>query len=171
MKPFYAPGRYNLTVIDQAWMESRNGSDMLALKTRVESQVVEEYQDGELVHREALVSQNYPRTIYIVFSQNNAEYAIAKLRHAGFTGRTFDELNLVGNKVIGVCTEGTYKNEPSEQWDLALPPRDGGPSLESKPGVTRKLNAMFGKLLNDGVSTPKPATGAAAPNSNDPIPF
>ena len=47
-----------------------------------------------------------------------------KLRYAGFQGDRFDDLNLEGYKIICECSESEYNNQPSEQWDLALPPRE-----------------------------------------------
>lgn len=180
MAPYYAPGKYRCTVLEQGWAESTNGNDMLVFKVRVEAYIIEGYgESGELVHQEQMVENAYTRTLRITFTNDSIEMALKKLRYAGFSGASFDELNLVGSRIIAVSQEPRVRDGKTyEQWDLALPPMDSGPPLQSKPGVARKLNALFGKQLKasgSGSPTQRPATAAvgagSAGSGDDDIPF
>lgn len=178
MPPFYGQGLYFVTAVDQAWTESKNHNDMLVLKVRVDGEaILRTGADGEPVYDLGHVARNYDRTIRVTLTADSIEMAMKKLRYAGFTGSSFDELNLVGKQFIAVSKEPQSKDGKTyEQWDLALPPLSGGgPPLESKPGVTRKLNALFARQLKEGAgsaSAPQtiaPPGGGAAVDED--IPF
>lgn len=178
MAPFYARGKYRCTVLEQAWDESKSGNDMLVLRVKVNAAVLDRFNDAGDPDEEP-VPQSYTRTIRLTLTSNSIEMALKKLRHAGFNGSSFDDLQLVGKDVIAACDEETYENKLKERWDLALPPltgSEGRAPLASKPGITRKLNALFGKQLRgDGTSSPRataPATVTAGGGAlDDDIPF
>jgi len=108
----------------------------------------------------------YPRTTYMVCSEKGREYALLKLRHAGWTGSNFQTLksDMVGQFCYANCKHevnkgtGKYAGTLGEKWDLAMPQKEAKP-LETKPGLERKLNALFGKELK----TTAPAKPAMSP--------
>lgn len=181
MPPYYDQGLYFVTGVEQAWTESSNHNDMFVLKVLVNGHAVPiAGADGEITYELQPVGANYTRTIRVTLVANNIEMAMKKLRYAGFTGTSFDDLNLVGRQFLAVSQPPQFKDGKSyEQWDLPLPPlADSGPPLESKPGITRKLNALFGKQLKEGgesAAAPRAAPAAVVPagGGSDPndIPF
>lgn len=178
MKPFYDPGVYRCKVQEQAWGKSgkdRNGNEQLVLKVLVVDKIEQWYDDaGQLQQEPASVRNSYERTIFLTFTTNNVEYIVAKLRHAGFSGTEFTELNLVGADVFCVCAHDSYQGQEREKWDLALPPRESKP-LENDDNVARKVNALFGRALKEnGSSTPipkPPPVAASVSPADDDIPF
>jgi len=175
---FYGIGRYRCLVTDQAFMKSTTDKPMIVWKVRPESLLTERIgNDGEPYTDEEPTAQQYERTVRLVINeddQQSIDFAILKLRFAGFTGTSFDELDLKGCDVFCDCSHGTYKNQPKEDWNLALPKRASKP-LEHDGSLTRKLNAIFGRKLTEGATeTPKPALAAVAGGGmveDDDIPF
>ncbi len=158
----YQPGRYVGRVISQGSGESKDKKHpQIILKFKPTARI-EYTPDGE----ESLVNTTveYERTVWLTINPtnpNSVEMSLKRLRYAGFMGDSFGDLNLVGTDCRFVCSVGEYNGEPSDSWELALPP------LESKPagqpidtGVVKKLDALFGKALKASGGAKKAAPAA-----------
>ncbi len=173
---FYQPGRYQCVVTEQGFQESKNGKPMIVFKVRVAGVVTEIVgANGEVVQNVSLVNQEYTRTVRLVIVEDKPEsldYAMLKLRHAGFKGATLEELDMVGETIICECSAGEYQGQPSEDWNLPLPDQGGGP-LQNDPNLARRMNAIFGRRLSvDQGAAPVAAPAApAAASDSDEIPF
>lgn len=178
MQPFYEEGTYDGEVLEQAFEEASTGSPMLTMKVRIEQFVIDPGMKTEELQD---CNQQYVRTVNIVFAEKSIEYSIKKLRYAGFEGESFLDCNLTGSKVRLNCKHREYKGEPSESWDLMLPPKERKP-LEDSDSVKKKLQALFGKQLKSSAnaSKPKPAEGGTVsnqpesvtvPDDDDDVPF
>jgi hypothetical protein len=67
------------------------------------------------------------RRVNIYFPKGgNHEYALKKLRYAGWDGGGLSDLKLVGKDVDVVGEVETYEGQDREKFDLPLPPREGG---------------------------------------------
>lgn len=186
--PFYEPGFYLCNVDSHAFQESKNGHPMIVFKVTPELRIVTSYNaSGEPVESHVSLSKSYQRTSRIVInteSEQSMDYALMKLREAGFTGTKFTELNLEGSRVRMECShepgQGQYAGSTFERWEFPLPPRESVP-LESDDKVARRLDNLFGKKLKtDAAARPQPVVedkpdtkGAnlAAPITDDDIPF
>lgn len=174
----YQPGRYRCSVDENAFQVAKTGKPMIVLKVRPEAQLFDRIgASGEPYTEEEVTSQQYPRTVRIVINENNEQsldFAMRKLRHAGFTGSSFDQLDLRGKDVVCDCKHETYEGNLTERWDLPLP--DQSRPLENDPSIARKLNAIFGKRLttNGGIATPpqhQPQAAVVGAADDDDIPF
>ena len=181
MKAFYNPGRYQCAVTEHGFETSKSGKPMIVFRVLVTGEL--HYQtgdDGEPFQELIPVAAAYPRTVRLVIvedNQDSLDYAMAKLRFAGFEGSNLEELDLQGLEIACDCTHQLYKGEQSEQWDLPLPSRTRTP-LENDPSVARKMNAIFGRRLTatgDESTTaalpPPPAQVAAGVDDDSDIPF
>lgn len=151
----YSEGTYLFRIAEQGWTETSKEPKrpMLVFKGDPIALIVTD-QDGTESHEEIHRDQ-YDRRIFLTIDDRddrNMDFAMRKLRGAGFTGETFASLNLVGRDVRARCTHGTYKDRPTENWDFDLPQVDVQ-AIDSS--LTRKLDALFGKRLKNGAS-PKP---------------
>lgn len=172
--PYYEPGAYLCRVKEQAFQTSKTGRPMIVFKVNPLAMLSVSYGDsGEAEEQQEPTQQAYDRTVRLVIVEDNQEsldYAIAKLRFAGFTGQKFEELDLVGSTVRCNVKHEPYNGKLSEQWELALPPRDDQP-MQSDGSLTRKLNALFGRRLTAAGAPPKahpaPAPVAAGNYSDD----
>lgn len=100
----------------------------------------------------------YDRTIRVIIDEadpQSLDFAIKKLRAAGFTGSKIEELNLVGQRVRVRCkhTNGDA-GKVFDNFDFDLPFTSTARPLDTS--FTRKLDALFGKRLKDGAA-PKPS--------------
>lgn len=173
MAAYYEPGTYLCEVIEQGFTESKTGKPMICFKVKVFSKL-SHGPEGEQV--EDNCAENYDRTIRLVVDGSNddmMDYAMRKLRHAGFNGESFADLNLVGQYVTCKCDASEYNGKPTEQWDLALPPLESKPLMPLDNAAARKLNTLFGKRLKDGakkfVPVPQAENGRAI--EDDEVPF
>lgn len=166
--PFYAPGIYVCRVTQQGFGEAKSsGNPMILIAVEPTHQVRNDPDGAEYLDA---VGQSYERTLRLVIANDDQkEYAMLKLRHAGFVGDSFAQLNLVDSDVRCKCEhkEGTgdHAGKTFEQWDLLLPPRDRVALQPLDKGAARKLDALFGKRLKEGAK--KPAAAAVASQSDD----
>jgi hypothetical protein len=150
MAMHYQPGTYICEVLEQALVKASTGKPMFVFKVRVQSKVTMNHESGEELIEPQM--ETYERTVRIVVNPNNPdslEYAMKKLRHAGFTGTQFEQLNLTGARVRCKCEEGEYKGQPSENWDFELPGRSSSEPLENDPALNKTLNALFDRQLRE----------------------
>jgi len=172
MAVHYGEGSYVARVEEQAFETSKNGKPMIVFRVRPTARVFNEGFDNEEHHP---VDGKWDRTIRVVISPDNADsmdYALRKLRYAGFMGERFEDLNLVGADVRCYVKEDKYDGKDVEQWDLALPRLERKP-LENDNSVAKSLNALFGRKLKETAAEAQPAQPepAAAVSSDDEVPF
>lgn len=177
--PFYDEGRYSCRVTEQGFQEAKTGKPMLVLKVQPQAKLVL----GPEGNEPQFCTQTYDRTIRLVInneSEKQMEMMLKKLRHAGFTGTSFGDLDLVGKDVECQCEYSDYEGKTYEQWDLCLPKLDQKPLEPLNTGTARKLDALFGRMLKDGATavqepppqeTPPAEREAWVPPPNDEVPF
>lgn len=177
--PFYAEGAYMGDVTDVAVGESKNGHPMVTLKFLPVSSVSSYLDDdGQIVASLTPTLKQYERTTRVVIKEDDErslEFALLKLRTAGWQGESFREIDTLRGESINLTChheEGTgqYAGKVFERWELPLPPRESEP-LESDTSVARKLDALFGRKLK--TEAPKAGAVPVAPTSgiDDDIPF
>lgn len=147
MAPFYEPGKYRVLVLEQAWDKAQSGADQLVLKFRVNAKIED---DGSGETYEAVLSHNYERRIFLTFTENSIDYIVKKLRYAGFTGSSFEELSLAGAELVAECKHEARDNQQREKWDL--PWAMASAPLKSDSSIARKVNTLFGRALKSGAS-------------------
>jgi len=163
MSAFYEPGNYVCHVVDQAFQMTKTNRPMLVLRVRVTHKVIDEGLPSEQLHP----VQDYERTIRLVVVEENEksmEMMMRKLRYAGFMGDSFRDLKLVDCDIRASCRESTYEGQPTEDWDLMLPPLASSEPLEGDPKLVRKLDALFGRQLK---ATAKKEKLKAVPSSKE----
>lgn len=168
--PFYEPGFYLCNVDSHAFQESRNGNPMIVFKVTPEARLYTAFDAaGEPTESQVPLAKSYQRTSRIVInseSEASMDFALMKLREAGFEGTRFADLDLVNCRVRMECSHepgvGQYVGSTFERWEFPLPPRESVP-LENDDKVARRLDNLFGKKLKTaGAEKPK-ATPKAAP--------
>jgi len=168
-------------VTDVAVGESKNGHPMVTIKFLPVSSVSSYLDDdGQVVANLTPTQRQYERTARIVIKaddERSLEFAMLKLRAAGWEGESFREIDsLRGSQINLTCSHeegtGAYAGKLFERWELPLPPRKSEP-LESDNSVARKLDALFGKALKLPNGAPKAAasTTPTTPVDDDGLPF
>lgn len=176
--PFYSAGFYACQVQSHGWGTSRNGHPQLTIKMKPMASVRAWLDDaGAVQQARSPVEQNYDRTIYLVFpseSEQAQEFALMKLRQAGFKGTDLRDVDFVGQEIVAECKHVASTKNPGEMfegWELPLPPRESQ-SVESDDSIARKLNTMLGRKLKDGASPERPAPVTPEnPITDSDIPF
>lgn len=172
--PFYDPGTYVCRVTQQGFGEAKStGNPMILIGIQPTSRILQA-PDG--VEELEACDQHYDRTVRLVIANDDQkEYAMLKLRNAGFLGDSFSQLNLEGADVRCECKHqngtGEHAGKTFEQWDLQLPPRERTPMQPLDKTATRKLDALFGKRLKEGARKPDVAAVASQASDNDDVPF
>jgi hypothetical protein len=176
MTMYYEPGRYRCRVASQGWAEAKTGKTMIVFKVFPLARIIQGPEGPE----DAYVDGKYDRTIRLVVnpeSDKQMDCMMLKLRHAGFDGDSFAQLDLTDSEVECQCDPQEYNGKEVESWDLALPPLESKPPQMIDPKVARKLDALVGRRLKDGAA-PKPQaqpvpTGASEepPGDDSEVPF
>lgn len=176
----YDEGVYLCKVIDQGLQTTKTGKAMLVFKVQPQARLRQSYNaTGELVEEQEIPRSSYERTVRLVINEDDArslEFALTKLRYAGFISDRFEDLDLYGRMVRCECKYGEYNNKPTEDWELALPPRKSEP-LKSDNSIARRLNSIFGRELKKTSTVATAAqpvlagVGAGSPPEDDEIPF
>lgn len=173
----YAEGPYLVTCLEHGFELAKSGKPMIVFKVGVEYQLRNEPDASGVISEQAIpVQRRWERTIWLAIVEDNQEsldYAMTKLRYAGFTGDKFEDLDLVGQQFRAECKHEQGEKGLREKWELPLPPR-ARREIKNDASLAKRLNALFGKRLSDGAVTPPPRpvtpNGAAAIDESD-IPF
>lgn len=175
--PFYAEGWYSVECTDAALGESKNGHPMVTIKVLPIAQV-SAYVDASGIEQrnEARVSKQYERTTRIVLKvddEQSQEFALMKLRQAGWEGNSFRDIaSLRGLTFDMSCKHepgsGEYAGRMFERWEMPLPRRESEP-LEHDDKLARKLDTLFGKKLKTNGSAVAAASAVAESASSDPL--
>jgi hypothetical protein len=165
--PFYQPGNYVCRVKQQGSGESKAGNQMIIFEVEPTSKITQDSTGTDVLEA---CEQSYGRAIRLTLANDDQkEYALLKLRYAGFTGDSFSKLNLVDTDVRCVCDHkpgtGEHSDKTFENWDLMLPPRTGVALQPLDNAATRKLDALFGRKLKDGATKQPVAAVASEPAS------
>lgn len=147
---YYQPGEYLVTCIDHGFEVASTKRPMIVFNVRVDAMIERVIgPSGEAVEQAHPVAKAYDRKIRLTIVEDNQEsldYAIRKLRYAGWQGTRFEELDLLDRQFRAVCTiDGQF-----EDWEMPLPPMAAKP-IKKVPELARKLNALFGKRLTETV--------------------
>jgi len=168
----YQPGLYKMDIEDQAWNRAKNGTTrMLVLVGKVVAEVTERGNGKGGTIQEAIpVANSYARTIRVVVLDTTAQMAMKKLRHAGFTGDKWSQIDLKGKTVFATCThQNDGDGRPKENWDLALPGRD---PLVSEDDIAKELDIEFPNVFTvvAAAQGSREAKPASVPDDDD-LPF
>lgn len=155
----YPEGIYHFDIAEQLQDVTKKAPPrpMLVFKGDPVSRIVTEA-DGTEFEEAIDRDPAYDRTIRVIIDEADSQsldYAIKKLRAAGFTGDSIGQLNLVGQRVRVRCKHTNGENgKVFDNFDFDLPFTSTAKPLDT--GMTRKLDALFGKRLKEGAA-PKPA--------------
>ena len=163
---FYEPGRYVVQVVDQGFGNSKQKlTPYFCLTVRPVARVIS-------ADEQEAVRDQYERYIMLYLTDKTVETVIARLRRLGWSGMSFSELDpeneeyfsFAGAEVLATCEHEHIGDKTYERWRLPL---GGGRSVhEAEHGITRKLDARFGKVLKStAASKPtgsKPATKSSS---------
>ena len=177
--PYYREGRHVVEVLEHAFQKSTNGNWMIVFKVKVIGQVETSLPDRPIEQ----AANQYERNIRVVITdkEESKDYAMLKLRNAGWQGEKFEALHeLHGTQCEASCEhrEGTGDNSGKvfESWDFPLPMRESKP-LEGMAGAEKSLNALFGKTLKNSnkpaapKAEQKPEPAAVGAPADDEVPF
>lgn len=170
MSVTYQPGEYLADVLSHGFETSKTGKPMISIRVGIGHRIENEAGADGVIRENFRPVQRYERTVRVVINEENEQsldIKIKQLRFAGFTGDSLADLRL-DDQVRVTCKHQTYNGAPSENWDLALPPREQGPS---DPSLARRMDAIFGKRLKDGAKAPAPRPAAPTSAGDDDIPF
>lgn len=132
----YQPGDYRCLVTEQGWQRAATGSKMLVL--RIQPEVRAAVRDGKRVADP--VTGGHRTVRLVVAGEKQAGMVLKKLRHAGFEGTKWSEVDLLDRHVYAVCRHEPYQGEPSEEWDLMLP---GAGPLTDDPKIVAELDREY----------------------------
>jgi len=174
----YEDGLYVFRIIKQGWVETKeNKLPMLVFDGYPTHKITKTPEGDDQLEQVYEDPQRPERTLRIVVDSTNdnmMDFAMKKLRYAGFNGDSFVDLNLINADIRAICKEGEFKGKPTEDWDFALPPLERMEANNLDPQINRKLDTLFGKRLKDGKSKqaePQPEETVPVPVSDDEVPF
>lgn len=170
---FYEPGRYVVQVVDQGFGSSKQKlTPYFCLTVRPLARVVS-------ADEHEAVRDQYERYIMLYLTDKTVESVISRLRRLGWNGTSFSQLDpendeyhsFVGAEVLATCEHEQMGDKTYERWRLPL---SSGPAMQHEPekGITRKLDARFGKVLKSTArSIKKPEATTVAAEGRDQLPF
>lgn len=165
----YSEGTYSCLVKEQSMAVSKNGNDMLVFRCHPHAVVVKNDAGEESLDSSIMEEADcWARLTILPDNEQSLEYTMKKLRHAGFTGSSFSELEFVGKQILLTCKH----NGEYEQWEFPLPALEQREPSTMDAKDQRKLDALFGKYLKDGSKKPAAKPRQTVPaTSNDEVPF
>jgi len=160
---YYREGRYRARVINQYFGESEGkGTPFFALTVKVISYF--DPQMGDYVPP----GESYDRDVKLYITNDTMDYVIPKLRSIGFEGSSFRDLdpdNQNHISFVGLESDFVCKMEPGkdntklyEKW--GFPAVKTAATVENKAGVSKRLDALFGRSLKGSATQQKPASAA-----------
>jgi hypothetical protein len=169
---YYQPGRYVVQVVDQGFGNSKQKlTPYFCLTIRPIARVI------TADEHEAL-PDSYERYIMLYLTDKTVDNVIARLRRLGFAGASFSQLDPANDKyhsfegieIMATCEHEQIGDKTYERWRLPL---GGSPSFhEAEAGITRKLDARFGKVLKSTArSVKKEEAAVAAGDARHSLPF
>ena len=97
---YYEPGLHLARVSKQGWTDSKSGKPMIVFEVTILAKISYDPEGTECFNE--LQPSEYDQIVRIVVDNANPEgmdYAMKKLRYAGFTGKSFIDLDLEGKEV------------------------------------------------------------------------
>ena len=166
---YHKPGRYVFRITSQGWVETEKRKLPMLVFDGYPTHLITKNPEGEEQLEQVFEDPEKPfRTLRLCIDshdENMMDFVMKKLRHAGFEGDSFNDLNLVNADVRATCKEGEFNGKPTENWDFMLPPLDEPAEVNTlDTAMNRKLDALFGKRLKGG----KPKQVEAAPDTQEP---
>lgn len=168
---FYEPGRYVVQVVDQGFGNSKQKlTPYFCLTVRPVARVIS-------ADEQELVRDQYERYIMLYLTDKTVESVIARLRRLGWTGTSFSQLDpendkyhsFTGAEVLATCEHEHMGDKTYERWRLPL---GGGRTVhEAEQGITRKLDARFGKVLKSTAKSSKGPQPAVTADTQNGLPF
>ena len=175
---YYEPGRYVVQVVDQGFGNSKQKlTPYFCLTVRPIARVIS-------ADEQEIVRDQYERYIMLYLTDKTVENVIARLRRLGWDGMSFSHLDpeneeyhsFRGAEVLATCEHEQSGDKTYERWRLPL--GGGGRSVhEAEQGITRKLDARFGKVLKSTATksgarpAKKPQAATVAAKTHDGLPF
>ena len=153
MTAFYQPGIYECIVQSQGFGESKEKKTpyfFLAF--------------SPVKHNGREVESPYERELKMWLTDKTVERAIGQLRGLGWGGSSFADLEPGGHSFRGVnlTLTCTHNADGYEDWELPAP--SSGTSQQT-PGVTKRLDALFGRELKNGAGTAPVRPQASSPSA------
>ena len=109
-------------ITKQGWTETKEKKTPMLVFEGYPTHKVLKDAEGNEVLEEVFEDPKYPeRTLRVVVDSSNEkmmDFAMLKLRHAGFEGDSFADLNLLNADIRAVCEESEFKGKPTENWDF-----------------------------------------------------
>lgn len=167
MSTHYQAGKYRCQITEQAFGESKDKhTPFFGLKVKPTG--FYDPATGDLVP-----CSDFERTVYLYMTDKTIDQATKNIRSLGFTGDSFRQLDpevpghtsLIGTEADFQCKHEPYNNTLSEKWEFPL--SEGRP-LEKVSGLSKKLDALFGKSIK-GSAGPKAAPAKAASDGAVPV--
>lgn len=166
----YEAGNYEGQLLSQGMSESRNGNVMLTATFQPLT-----YWDKARGEEED-VSGGDPITLFLVVTENSAEWVVPKLRKCGYTGNDFESwapesdthISCVGKKVplrmkYGVDDKGKQR----QNWDVNTYERAAPVDSTVREGLKGRYTSAFQK----SPAPYRPPVATSVPDTDDEIPF
>lgn len=157
----FNPGTHIGVVTEQGWETTKKAPprDMIVFKVSIKDRVIVQ-PDGAEYLEDVSGNSDYDQTVRMLLdpaNEKSMEFALKKLRHAGFTGDSIGQLDLVG-KEVRVKNDPTQDNSTGKEydnWDFVLPPLDQPSLAPIDAKKARSLDALFGRKLKETASKPE----------------
>jgi len=183
---YFEPGLYVFRITNQGWTETKEKKLPMLVFAGYPTHLITKNPEGEEELTQVYEDPSNPeRILRIAIDSKNEDmvnFAITKLRYAGFQSDSFSDLNLVNADIRATCKPGEFKGKPIENWDFALPPLEEREVNELDDKMKRKLDTLFGKRLKaskpkqsepqqETETEPEPEELASVPEASSDIPF
>ncbi len=169
---YYNEGRYLVEVTGQGFGESdQKKTPFFFLEFEPRYQMMNQGQVGV---------EPYTREVRLYLTDKALDGALARLRSLGWSGTSFSELepggafSFSGQEMGLICQHSQDGDKVYENWSVPL--AGGGSKVESKSGISKKLDNLFGRQLRktgkvESDSAPRPVENQTVPDEEDDIPF
>lgn len=149
-------GLHLCRITRQGWITTQKEPKrpMLVFAFQVLSEVHHD-DEGNETFEDVLPGDSDPIVRVLVDGSNETilDFALRKLRYAGFTSGTFQDLELVGYEVRCLNRHKHYNGRLYDDWELGLPPMTMQDWAPIQGEAARRLDAIFGDRLKNGAPT------------------